>query len=261
MSTVSTWAPAVCSVMCLKVVVVPSTVLRSAGRLGRHVVHEVLLERLVGGVVGGLRDREHGRVAVSAVRVGQHLHLLLGVVQDLLPQVLADVRPVRVDRRRRADVRHRRHRGDVGRHRHVHAGGRRPGAVRRHVDDDGHLRGQLGLVDVLHRRREAPRRVEQDDEGRGVIGLRAVDRVLYEARRDGVDLAVELDREDERALGCGAGGGRNARQAGQDEQHDPEPHSHRVGFIEILPAEFEGFCGATDNAVWAWADEQHVRRS
>src|SRR6476646_6166290 len=30
-----------------------------------------------------------------------------------------------------------------------------------------------------------------------------------------------------------------------------------VGLREILPAEFAGFCSPADNAVWAWAVEQH----
>ena len=146
-------------------------------------------------------------------------------MDHLAAQVRAEVPAARVDGRRRADVRGRRHGEDVGRLRDPDPGRGGARALRRHVDDDGQLRIQLGLVDRLHRGREAAGRVEEDHGGVVVVVRRARQLARDVVLRDGVDLEIgpESDREYPRP------GGRPRGIAGDDErgkhyqQHQERP--------------------------------------
>ena len=184
------------------------------GERGRDEVDHVHLQRLLGREVrrvahGFLRPR---RIAVIGGRESGEGGD--GVVDHLVAQVRAEVLAARVDRRRRADVRRRRHGEDVGRLGDPDAGRGGAGAFRRHVDDDGHLRGQLGLVDRLHRGREAAGRVEEDHGGVVVVVRRARELVREVALGDRVDLEIgpESDREHPRP------GGRPRGTADEDER-------------------------------------------
>jgi hypothetical protein len=90
-----------------------------------------------------------------------------------------------------------RHGEDVGRLGDPNAGRGGAGAFRRHVHDHRNLRGQLGLVDRLHRGRKPAGRVEED-HGRVVVVVRRVRELArHVVLRDRVDLEVgpEGDRE------------------------------------------------------------------
>jgi hypothetical protein len=87
------------------------------------------------------------------------------------------------------------HRGHVRRHGKEDAGGRGAGAGRRYVEHDRHLRGELGLDDLSHRRVEPARSVCEDDHGGIVLVVRAVDGVGQVLLRDRVDIILELDRQ------------------------------------------------------------------
>jgi hypothetical protein len=152
------------------------------------------------------------RIAVMDSREGGERGLR--VVDHLAAQVRAEVPAARVDGRRRADVRGRRHGEDVGRLRDPDSGRRGTRALRRHVDDDGQLRVQLGLVDRLHRGREPAGRVEEDHGGVVVVVRRARELVREVALGDRVDLEIgpKSDREHPRP------GGRPRGTADEDER-------------------------------------------
>ena len=118
------------------------------------------------------------------------------VVDQLAAEIGADVPAARVDRRRRADVRLRGHAEIVGRlgDPHPRRAGERP--VRADPDENRHLRGQLAQDDLVLRVEQPPRCVE-DDRGRVVVVLRRLAELVAEVvLRDGIDVRVEMDRED-----------------------------------------------------------------
>ena len=128
--------------------------------------------------------------------------------------------PLKRDRRGRADVRLWRHGGDVGGHGDDGAGRVRARSGRRDVDDDRHLRGEEALDDPAHRRREPSRGVEHEHHRRVVALLGAVDRVVDELLRDGVDVVREMHRENaRRAVLRENGRGRRKRS---DDERDGE---------------------------------------
>ncbi len=72
---------------------------------------------------------------------------------------------------RGADVRARRHGGDVGGDGDQEAGRRRAGARRADEDRDRRLRGDDGVVDVARGVDQAARRAQREDEQRGLVGV------------------------------------------------------------------------------------------
>ena len=107
-------APPPCGGRALSATVfVPSIFSSSAGTFGAITSTMFLRERLAGAEVGRLPHHRLGRLGVPPVLARELAHVRGGVVDDLPAQVLADVLAGRRDRRRRADVRLRRHREDV----------------------------------------------------------------------------------------------------------------------------------------------------
>ena len=139
-------------------------------------------------------------VAVAAVSLRERAHVRRGVVADLAAQHLVLLAAAERDRRRRADVRLRRHRRDVGGLGDVQARGCGARAVRRHVDHHRHRRGEDVLHDVPGRVVQAAGRVEPEDDDVGVRVLGVVERLVDPGRGGRVDRQVEGDRLDERAL-------------------------------------------------------------
>ena len=187
--------------------VVAVQLLEERGQRRRDRVDHVHLQRLLRSEVRGSAHglRRPARVAVMNRRErGQRGDR---VVDHLAAQVRAEIRAARVDRRRRADVRVRRHGEHVGGLGDPDPGRGGAGAFRRDVDDHRHLRGELGLVDRLHRGREAAGRVEQDHRGVVAVVRRVRELAREVALRDGVDLEVgpEGDRQHARpgARACG----------------------------------------------------------
>ena len=129
----------------------------------RDQVDQVALLGGCGGDVGRLADHLLGQVRVTAVSLGEGAHERGRVVSDLAAEHLVLLAAAERDRRRRADVRLRRHRRHVGRLGDVEARGRGPRAVRRHVDDHRHRRGDDLLDHLAHRVIEAAGRVEPED--------------------------------------------------------------------------------------------------
>ena len=106
-----------------------------------------------------------------------------------------DVLAADADRRRRADVRLRRHREDVGGLPiHTPADAARA-PFGRDVDDDRDLRRELPLVDLPHRVREPAGRVEHDHDRVVAVVVRAVDLLDQVVRRDRVHVVLEVHRE------------------------------------------------------------------
>jgi hypothetical protein len=102
----------------------------------------------------------------------------------------ADGEPANLDRVCRPDVRSRRHRGDVTRQRHEHAGrrGSRPGGG--YVHDHGHLAAEDALDDRARRIDKAARRIEDNHQALGLLALGPLDRPFDEAGRDRGDRFV-----------------------------------------------------------------------
>ena len=150
---------------------------------------------LTSAVVRRLRDHPPGGGDVAVVLTGELAHVRRGVVDDLPPQVLGDVLAAERDRGRGADVRLRRHRGDVGGHRDHRAGGVGARAGRRDVQDHRNRRSEEALDDPAHRGGEPSRRVEDDDDRVELLVLGTIDRVLDVLLRDGVDVVVEMNGE------------------------------------------------------------------
>ena len=89
---------------------------------------------------------------------------------------LVDLLAVAGDGMRGADVRTRRHRGDVGRDRDQEAGG--GGAVAGGADEhrDRRLGADDGVVDVAGRIEQPAGRVQREDDQRGAVGVGPGDR-------------------------------------------------------------------------------------
>ncbi len=121
------------------------------GQRRRDDLDEADLLGLTRTVVRRLRDHQASRGDVPIVLAGQLADVGGGVVDDLATQVAPDVLPAEVDGRGRADVRLRRHRGEVGGHRDDRPGGVGARSRRCHVDDHGHRRRQEALDDPAHR--------------------------------------------------------------------------------------------------------------
>ena len=96
--------------------------------------------------------------------------------------------PLDVDRRRRADVRLRRHREHVGRLRRSRRRPRRRARRRRDVDDHRDLRRELLLDDLAHRVREPAGRVEHDHDRVVAVVVRPVELAVQPVLRDRVDV-------------------------------------------------------------------------
>ena len=189
-------APAVWSVRCRGVVTRPSIVRRSAGSDGEIEVDHVHPQRLRRGQVRRLAHRRVRPLRVAPVRLREPAQRGGGVVHDLAPQVAADVRAVALDRRRRADVRRRRHREHVRGLGDPDAGRRRARSFRRDVDDHRDLQRQLLLHDLPHRLLEAARACRARSPRRcsratAAWSSCAVQPVL----RDRVHVLREVDRE------------------------------------------------------------------
>ena len=159
-------------------VFMPSILSSSAGRVGamtsmtsiRSASRALRFDADPDGRIGPLR--------VAPVLLGERAQLRGRVVDHLAPQVLLDVLASDRDRRRRAEVRLRRHGEDVRGLADPDAGRCRTRAVGRDVDDDRDLRRELVLDDVPHRLREAAGRVEHDDDGAVAVLVRPVDLIL-----------------------------------------------------------------------------------
>ena len=166
-----------------------------------------------------------------------------GVVDDLAAEVLGDVLAAQRDRRRRADVRLRRHGRDVGRHRDHRACRVGARARRGDVDDDGHLRREEALDDPAHRGRETARRVEDEHHRRVVAVLGAVDGVLDELLRDGVDVVREVDGEDAGRVVLRENGRRGRKRSDERARGREIPANKRPGTgVRILSAEVRRPC-------------------
>jgi hypothetical protein len=161
----------------------------------RDDVDEPELERLPSAIVRGVANHRLGLLRVPVVLPRELPDVGRRVVDDLLAQVRAEVLAGRCDRRRRADVRLRRHCEDV-RGLADHGAGRiRARSRGRDVDDDRHVDREHLLHDRAHRGAEPARRVHLDhDGGVAVVGPPAhlVDQVVL---RDGIHVVVELDDE------------------------------------------------------------------
>ena len=124
----------------------------------------------------------------------------------------------------RADVRSRRHRGDVRGYGDDDAGRGRPRPGRGDVDDDGDGGVQDPLGDVPHGQIEAARRIETDDQPlRAALGrlIDALDDVFGNGRRDG---GADRDHiEDRRLLRSrdGSAGHEKTRSAVQSSPRPP----------------------------------------
>ena len=101
------------------------------------------------------------------------------------------------------------------------------------VDDDGDLRRELGLDDVLHRVDQPARRVEQDHGCVEVLALGPLQLVDDEVARDWVDVVVELDGENARPFLCGERDGRPDHRRGRHEEQNPR-RSGLFHFVSIL---------------------------
>lgn len=162
---------------------------------GRHQVHHVPVGRLAGGQRGPVPDHLLRELGVAPAALGDRHRPRRGVVDDLLVEVLA---ALPADRRRRADVGPRRHRGDVGGEGDEGTRGRGPPPFRCHVHDDRHLRVEQRLDDVPGGR-EGPARGVQLHEQRGVVaGLGRLHRSGELLRHHRRDLAVDGDHQDRR---------------------------------------------------------------
>ncbi len=159
-----------------------------------------------GVAVAGRRDRAHERG-----RVLDHLAL----------HGLRDVPTAPGHRRRRADVRARRHDRDVGRQGNERSGARCVGAGRRHPGDRRHPCGEQRLHDPAGLREVATRRVDGEDHSDGAITLRLRQPFLDVRGEDRVDHPGDRHDRHGRAAVHSPGGG-----AGKD-QHDPERERDR----------------------------------
>ncbi len=205
-------------------------------------VDDVQLQGLVGTQADRLADGLLGPFGVSRAQLGEAADVGRGVV-DLLERhrvglgcrggrtlarldVLARRPPVRfavgraqadLDRRGRAQVGARRHRGDVAGVQDVGAGAGGAGAARRDVRRHRHGRGEDRLDDLAHRRVQPARRVELEHHQTGsVLGgaLQAAQEIVGRGRGD---RAVDRQHRDPRRA-------RASRQRQQKQQQEQEPH-------------------------------------
>ena len=198
MSTLVISASAVCRTRFFGFVVRPSIWLRSVGRSGAITSMTFSLSASVAPRFEALRTAASAHLAFRpCVRASSRSEAAASLI-DLAPQVAGDVLAADVDRRRRADVRLRRHGEDVRRLADPDAGRGGAGAGRRDVDDHRHFRGELGLDDLLHRGAEPAGRIEQDHDRVVMLAVRAIDLAVDVVLRDRVDVVLELDRKDTR---------------------------------------------------------------
>ena len=111
---------------------------------------------------------------------------------------------------RGADVRARRHHGDVGGERDDEAGGRGARAGRADEDDDRRARGDHARDDRARRVEQAAGRAQDEDDDVGARRVRLVDDAVQVLGGDGMDDAVELGDQRQRTFGDlrGRDGGR-----------------------------------------------------
>ncbi len=173
---------------------------QQGGEVGGDEVDDVHLERLLRSEVGRLPDGALRPVPVAPVRLGKLARVGSGIVDHLAPQVAGDLASADGHRGGGADVRVRRHRGDVGGKRDERAGGGGPRAGRRDVDDHGDVRLELLLDDLAHGGVEAAGGVEQDHDRVVSLLLAAFDRAGEVVLRDRVDVVLELDGQDTRLI-------------------------------------------------------------
>ena len=181
--------PAVCRTMPFGFVLRPSILFSSAGRVGAIDVDHVLLQRF-----RARRGSSALRTAASAQptlrpcsRASSRSEAAASLI-DLAAQVPADVLPptsIGVDEPMFVC-------GAIARMSAAcadpDAGRGSARSVGRDVDDHRHLRRELGLVDLLHRRAEAAGRVEQDHDRVVALVVRAVDLAVDVVLRDRVDV-------------------------------------------------------------------------
>ena len=139
-------------------------------------------------------DRGHGQVDVApafasiAAQIGQR------VVDDFLTQGIVNLHHLPADfhnRRSRASFRSRRHRCDIRRKQNIKTRRSRARAGRRNVSHHRNRRPQDGLNDGAHRRVEAARRIDGDQNQAGMLGIGAIDSVHDVIRQNRLDLTVD----------------------------------------------------------------------
>ena len=176
---------------------------RAAVDLGEEVGDVVRLEiddlhghRFVHARADALADGVLGPLLVAPSRLRDVDDMRDRVVLGLEAKVALYIAAARVDRVRRADIRRRRHRGDVAGHRDERAGGSRPRPGRRDEGHDRNACGQKTRRDLVRRVDEPAGRVDHEDDRRGVIGFPVRDHAVDVARGDRIDLAVDVTDED-----------------------------------------------------------------
>ncbi len=131
----------------------------------RHEIDDFEAESFFGGDRLALPDRLFHPLLVSIPFLGDAADIGDGIIDHFLTHRLVHGAPdPQADGMGRADVRPRRHRGDMGGDGNDDAGRGRPGAGWGDVDDDGNSGVQYLLGDVPHGQIEAARRVETDDQ-------------------------------------------------------------------------------------------------
>ena len=205
----------------------PSIFARRSGRLSatRSMISSLSASRSVAETLA--RTAFSRPVGVPSALAGDRPDERGGVVLDLAHRFLVDGPPARRDGMGGADVRRRRHGGDVRGERDERAGGRRPSPGRRHVDDDRHRSVQHLADDRAHRPLEPAGRVEQDHQRRGAVGAGALDRGADEADGDRADHPVDLEGRD-RLRARGRGQPEHEREAGQEAAGDDLPRPPRA---------------------------------
>src|SRR5690606_18533855 len=131
---------------------------------------------------------------------------------------------------RGAEVRRRRHRGDMARVQDIGAGARRPCPLRPDVNRDRHVRAEDRLDDLAHRRIEAARRAELDDDESGafVLGAVAAAHDAIARRRADRVLHAEQQHPAGRLAGATLRRDRRAREHGEQRAGADEPREHRA---------------------------------
>ena len=164
-------------------------------------VDHVHAQRLACGEVRRLSDSLFRPVAVAPVLLGQAAERFRRVVDHLPLEIGRDVSAARRDGRRGAEVRLRRHRQDIGRLADPDSGGGGASSLGRDVDDHRDSRRELFLVDVPHRLGEPAGSVEPDHDRVITLVVRPLDLADHVVSRDRVDVVLEHDFEDTRAIG------------------------------------------------------------
>ena len=183
--------------------------MRSSSADGAIDVDHAVGQRFVGREAHRIRHERGRDVGVAVAVLGERPH----VGGRVLHRLVRSRRAVQSDRRRRADVRPRRHRGDGGRHEDERARGGGPGTRRSYVPDHRDRRGEDRLRDLPHGGVESPGRVDLDQDRlvarRGRIG----DPTFQIVRDERIHDAVELEADD-----GPFGGGLGAGYAGRADQ-------------------------------------------